>query len=144
GKVRRAYDQPDKGIQWGWEVAAYIVTKAVAAGTALVCALAFLLPLLGVRPMALGTSGALFTVALPIVSLVFLGATGGLLIKDLDQPKRFIYVLLRPHWSSWLVRGGYIITVTGALTALWVANGLIFKSVGLFNVLSIPLAVSAL
>src|SRR5690606_24819234 len=67
GKVRRAYDQPDKGIQWGWEVAAYIVTKAVAAGTALVCALAFLLPMLGVRPMALGTSGALFTVALPIV-----------------------------------------------------------------------------
>jgi Fe-S-cluster-containing dehydrogenase component/formate-dependent nitrite reductase membrane component NrfD len=144
GKVRRAYDQPDKGIQWGWEVAAYIVTKAIAAGTALVCALAFLLPMLGVRPMALNTAGSLFTVVLPVVSLLFLGLTGGLLIKDLDQPKRFIYVLLRPHWSSWLVRGGYIITVTGALTALWVANGLIFKSAGLFKVLSVPLAVSAL
>jgi formate-dependent nitrite reductase membrane component NrfD len=45
--------------------------------------------------------------------------TGVFLVKDLDQPKRFAYVLLRPQWGSWLVRGGYIIAVYGALLALW-------------------------
>jgi formate-dependent nitrite reductase membrane component NrfD len=143
GKVRRAYDQPDKGIQWGWEVAAYIGTKAIAAGAALVCSLVFVLPMLGVRAQAL-LPGPLFTIALPIVSLLFLGLTGGLLIKDLDQPKRFLYVMLRPNWSSWLVRGGYIIAVTSALATLWLANGLIFKSAGMFKVLSIPLGLSSL
>lgn len=143
GKVRRAYDQPDKGIQWGWEVAAYIGTKAIAAGTALVCALAYLLPWFGVHVAAL-EPGGLFHLALPIVSLIFLTLTGGLLIKDLDQPLRFLYVLLRPNWSSWLVRGGYIITATGGVTALWLANGLFFKSAALFDVLAIPLALLAL
>jgi formate-dependent nitrite reductase membrane component NrfD len=37
---------------------------------------------------------------------------------DLDQPKRFLYVLLRPHWGSWLVKGGYAITVYGGLLTL--------------------------
>ncbi len=59
----------------------------------------------------------LFTVA--IFSLLFLGLTGILLIKDLDQPKRFLYVLLRPNWSSWLVKGGYTITAFGGLVTLW-------------------------
>jgi formate-dependent nitrite reductase membrane component NrfD len=45
--------------------------------------------------------------------------TGVLLIKDLDQPKRFLYVLLRPHWTSWLVKGGYTITAYGGLVTLW-------------------------
>ena len=143
-KVRRAYDQPDKGIQWGWEVAAYVVTKAVAAGLALVCALAFILPMLGVRIPALNTASSLFQVGLPIASLVFLAITGGLLIEDLDQPLRFIYVLLRPHWTSWLVRGGYIITITGGLTTLWVANGLVIHSPFLFKALAWPLAAASL
>jgi Fe-S-cluster-containing dehydrogenase component/formate-dependent nitrite reductase membrane component NrfD len=143
-KVRRAYDQPDKGIQWGWEVAAYVVTKALAAGCALVCAMAFILPVLGVRFAGLNTTGTLFQVALPIASLVFLAATGGLLVLDLDQPKRFLYVMLRPHWSSWLVRGGYIIAATGALTTLWLANGLFIHSVFLFKTLAWPLGIAAL
>jgi formate-dependent nitrite reductase membrane component NrfD len=45
-------------------------------------------------------------------------ATGVLLVLDLDQPKRFLYVLLRPHWASWLVRGGYLITVFGGMVTL--------------------------
>ena len=143
-KVRRAYDQPDKGIQWGWEVAAYVVTKALAAGCILVSALAFLLPMLGVQLLAFNTTGPLFTIALPIASLVFLAATGGLLVLDLDQPKRFLYVMLRPHWSSWLVRGGYIIAATGTLTALWLANGLFVHSAIMFKVLAWLIAPLAL
>jgi formate-dependent nitrite reductase membrane component NrfD len=40
-------------------------------------------------------------------------------VKDLDQPGRFLYVLLRPQWRSWLVRGAYIIAAFGGLTTLW-------------------------
>ncbi len=53
-----------------------------------------------------------------IVSLIFMGFTGGLLVKDLDRPDRFLYVLLRPQWKSWLVRGAYIITGFGGLVSL--------------------------
>ena len=42
-----------------------------------------------------------------------MGLTGLLLIIDLDRPDRFLYVLLRPQWKSWLVRGAYIITAFG-------------------------------
>ncbi len=37
GKARRVYDTPDKGILWGWEVTAYVMTKAIAAGAELLC-----------------------------------------------------------------------------------------------------------
>jgi formate-dependent nitrite reductase membrane component NrfD len=56
-------------------------------------------------------------------TLIFMVLTGGLLIKDLDRPDRFHYVLLRPNWSSWLVRGGYLITAFGGVvTALLIDN----------------------
>jgi formate-dependent nitrite reductase membrane component NrfD len=50
-----------------------------------------------------------------ITALVFLGLTGLLLLWDLDQPRRFMYVLLRPQWRSWLVKGAYIIVGFSAL-----------------------------
>jgi len=53
-----------------------------------------------------------------ITTLVFMGLTGGLLVKDIDRPDRFLYVLLRPQWKSWLVRGAYIITGFGGLVSL--------------------------
>src|SRR4051794_12863958 len=36
GDARRVYDAPGKGVLWGWEVAAYVWTKAIAAGAFLV------------------------------------------------------------------------------------------------------------
>ena len=30
--AKRVYDSPSKGILWGWEVAGYILTKALSAG----------------------------------------------------------------------------------------------------------------
>lgn len=108
-KPRRVYDAPAKGILWGWEVAAYIWTKAIAAG-------AFLLPLVGgyfmEMPLLVKQIGA-------IVSLIFLTLTGVLLIKDLGRPDRFLYVLFRPQWRSWLSRGSYIITAYGAILTVW-------------------------
>ena len=41
---------------------------------------------------------------------------------DLDRPDRFLNVLLRPQWKSWLVRGGYTITVFGLLVTAWGVN----------------------
>ncbi len=108
--ARRVYDAPAKGAVWGWEVSAYIWTKAISAGAVLV---PFLYLLFAQSP----PSDALGIFA-PITSLVFLTLTGMLLVKDLDQPLRFAYVLLRPQWKSWLVRGGYSITVFGGLVTL--------------------------
>jgi Fe-S-cluster-containing dehydrogenase component/formate-dependent nitrite reductase membrane component NrfD len=109
--ARRAYDAPTKGAVWGWEVSAYVWTKAIAAG-------AFLLPFIG---LWLGNvvPGDTAMWSGWGASLIFLALTGLLLIKDLDKPARFAYVLLRPQWRSWLVKGGYAITVYGGLLALW-------------------------
>ncbi len=109
-QVRRVYDAPNKGVVWGWEVSAYVWTKAIACG-------AFLTPFFAsLSGVAVSESTHWFSSAL---AFFFLIVTGVLLVKDLDQPKRFAYVLLRPQWGSWLVRGGYIIAVYGALLTLW-------------------------
>ena len=110
GKARRVYDTPDKGILWGWEVSAYVTTKAIAAG-------AFLVPLLAIMlGYEVSNTTKLISVGL---SLVFLGLTGLFLVMDLDRPDRFLNVLLRPQWNSWLVKGGYTISIFGLLMTLW-------------------------
>lgn len=109
-KARRVYDSPDKGILWGWEVSGYLLTKAIAAGLVLVPFVAGLMGLVGPN-----VEGRYWGLGLTILFMV---ATGALLVMDLDQPKRFVYVLLRPQWKSWLPRGGYAITVFGALVSL--------------------------
>lgn len=109
--ARRVYDAPSKGVMWGWEVSAYIWTKAIAAGAFLVIFLA-LASGLAVVPESVQWLGL-------TLALLFLTLTGGLLIKDLDQPARFAYVLLRPQFRSWLVRGGYSITFYGGFLTLW-------------------------
>jgi len=110
GKGRRAYDVADKGILWGWEVSAYVFTKAIAAGAFLVLFIAQIFGWADYPAMTewLGLGIALF----------FLAATGLLLIKDLDRPDRFLNVLLRPQWSSWLVKGGYAISAYGLLLTM--------------------------
>lgn len=110
-RARRVYDPPDKGVMWGREVPAYVWTKAISAGAV---AIPFTAVGLGVQLAA----PALWTSVL--LGLVLLLATGLLLISDLDRPDRFHYVLLRPQWRSWLVKGAYIITAYGGLLSLWV------------------------
>ncbi len=55
-------------------------------------------------------------------SLVGLALTGLFLVMDLDRPDRFLNVLLRPQWKSWLVKGGYTISIFGLLVTVWGAN----------------------
>lgn len=105
--TKRVYDTPDKGILWGWEVSGYVFTKAISTGV-------FIVPFLALffNWSSLETSTYYWSYGL---GMFFLILTGILLIMDLDQPKRFLYVLLRPHWGSWLVKGGYAITAFGGL-----------------------------
>lgn len=113
GKARRVYDTPDKGILWGWEVSAYVFTKAIAAGAFLIPFLVFLLG------GELSNNDKLISVG---ISLVGLALTGLFLVMDLDRPDRFLNVLLRPQWNSWLVKGGYTITIFGLLVTVWGVN----------------------
>jgi Fe-S-cluster-containing dehydrogenase component/formate-dependent nitrite reductase membrane component NrfD len=119
---RRAYDAPQKGILWGWQVSSYLWTKGIAAG---ICAV----PLLAVTFGIVAVSAS-YQILAVIIALAFVSLTGILLVLDLDQPKRFFYVLLRPQWRSWLVRGAYILALYGALLVLyglavgWGVNGL--------------------
>ena len=108
-KVRRVYDAPSKGVLWDWEVPAYVWTKAIATGTFLMMAVWHFLN---------GGIDASSELNGLITTLVFMVLTAALLVKDLNRPDRFIYVLLRPQWKSWLVRGAYIITGFGGLVTL--------------------------
>lgn len=110
GKGRRAYDVADKGILWGWEVSAYVWTKAIATGVFLVAMIGFFAGMGVTEHWAIDEA--------VILGMTFLTLTGALLVMDLDRPDRFLYVLLRPHWGSWLVKGGYSIGIYGTLLAV--------------------------
>ncbi len=101
--VERKQERP-----WHWPVPAYLVTKAIAAGTPAVAALAVLTGL-----------GSEVGVAAAVVSLVGLLATTALLVGDLERPERFLYILKRPNWDSWLARGAVVLTAFGALLTAW-------------------------
>ena len=96
-----SYDVAHK-IPWDWRVSLYTLTKGIAAG-------AYLVPLLLVLSGHLAADSWMWRWAAPVVALAFLGLTGGLLIWDLEQPKRFYFIFTRPQWRSWLVRGAFII-----------------------------------
>ena len=118
-QAQRVYDAPSKGVLWGWEVPAYLCTKAAAVGVFL---MAYLFKALGYALSESSEQKVLIT------ALVFLTLTAALLVKDLDRPDRFLYVLLRPNWDSWLVRGAYIITGFGMITTALLANSFLHLS----------------
>ncbi|WP_320443110.1 NrfD/PsrC family molybdoenzyme membrane anchor subunit [Halosolutus halophilus] len=117
-EAKRVYDVAENHrTSWGWEVYSYTWTKSISAGVFL---LPVLLMLTGLIEPSLDLIGASAT-----VSAAFLGLTGVLLILDLDRPGRFHWVLLRPNWKSWLVRGAYIITAYGGYLGLVVVGWLL-------------------
>ncbi|MEM9563525.1 MAG: 4Fe-4S dicluster domain-containing protein [Actinomycetota bacterium] len=121
-------------MTWGEKVSGYLVTKAVAAG---VMAVAALLVLLGH-----GDAQAAVGVVPPMVAGVFLAATGVLLIADLKQPGRFHYLLTKGNWSSWLVKGAYVLMAFAAVCGLWWIGGLL-DSPGILQVLAVPAVLGA-
>jgi Fe-S-cluster-containing dehydrogenase component len=98
-------------MPWDRRVSLYTWTKAIAAG-------AYLVPLLLILLGALPWSSWLWTWAAPVLGLVFLALTGAVLVWDLEHPERFLLILTRPQWRSWLVRGAVILLAYGAVSAL--------------------------
>jgi Fe-S-cluster-containing dehydrogenase component/formate-dependent nitrite reductase membrane component NrfD len=89
-------------IPWDWRVSLYTWTKGIAAGVYLVAALLVLCGFLSVN-------SSIWLWTTPVVSGIFLGLTGLLLIWDLEHPGRFYMIFTRPQWRSWLVKGAFII-----------------------------------
>lgn len=104
-------------VEWGWHVSAYLVTKGIAAGAALLAPLA----------TYLGLEGFAADWLPEILALVFTFLTVVLLVHDLARPMKFLSILLRPNTRSWLVRGGWVLTAFGAgsfaaLAARWLGH----------------------
>ena len=131
--ARTAYTTAHQ-MTWKEKVAGYLVTKAIAAGVMLV---ASLLVLLGHAQVQ-----AAVGVVPPLVAGFFLAATGALLIGDLKQPGRFHYLLTKPNWSSWLVKGAYVLLAFAVICGLWFLGG-VAGSTGLLAVLAIPAVLGA-
>ena len=129
---RPVYDVPHQVRPWGSKVSAYLWTKSIAAGVLLVAALA-------------GSSGwgSLLGVAAPALSLIFLALTTALLIFDLKRADRFAYILLKPNWRSWLVRGAWILMAFGVVGVVWLFGGLTDRS-DLVSVAFVPAILLAL
>ena len=106
--VQTAYNAQHK-IQWHWELPFYLVTKNIAGGLFILLSLA----------NALGMFSAPTFLVAGFTAMVFMLVTVLLLIKDLSQPKRFLNILLRPQWKSWVARGAFILVGFTAIAGLW-------------------------
>jgi Fe-S-cluster-containing dehydrogenase component/formate-dependent nitrite reductase membrane component NrfD len=113
GEPRVDYDTPH-AKPWGMDMAIYLLTKGIATGTMLLCALlAYFLDDRSTMTMVVG----------PMISMAFLLITTVVLVADLERPERFFYILTHPNWRSWLVWGTYFLIAHGTITALWIAAG---------------------
>ncbi len=96
-----SYDVPHKA-PWDWRVSLYTWTKGIACGV-------YLVVLLLLAFGEVSADGFLWQWVAPVVGGVFLAATGGLLLWDLEHPERFYLIFTRSQRRSWLVRGAYLI-----------------------------------
>jgi formate-dependent nitrite reductase membrane component NrfD len=108
--VQVAYNAQHR-IYWHWELPSYLVTKNIAGGLFMLLSLS--------TGLGVFNFDSLTFLAAGFTSLVFMLLTVILLVKDLAQPKRFLNVLLRPQWKSWLARGAYIMVTFTAVAGLW-------------------------
>lgn len=104
------YNQQHK-VPWHWPVPTYLVTKGIGAG-------AFMLLALG-DGLGLFPFDRLAYVAIGFVALLFTAITTGLLVYDLERPERFLKIIFRPQWRSWLTRGAFILMGFSAVAGVW-------------------------
>ena len=126
--ARTVYDV-EHPAPWGWKVSAYIWTKSIAAG-------AFLLPAAGLA-LGLVADNPLLVWGGPILALIFLAITAGLLIWDLKRPDRFYTLLTRPQLRSWVALGTFILLFFGAVAGVSILSALLGAD-GLLQVLWWP------
>jgi Fe-S-cluster-containing dehydrogenase component/formate-dependent nitrite reductase membrane component NrfD len=113
--ARVAYDPDRNRAPWGWKVAAYLWTKSVAAGA------------LGMAAVAavMDRHSANFSRVSAATALIFMALTSLLLVLDLKKPSRFLFILLRPNWRSWLVIGTWILMGFSGVALAWLFPQLI-------------------
>ncbi|MDP4677011.1 MAG: polysulfide reductase NrfD [Candidatus Nanopelagicales bacterium] len=101
---------------WGWKVWTYLWTKSISAGGLLLGAL-----------LVLFTTDrtSLVTIAAPAIAVGFLLITAALLIWDLKQPKRFLFLLdpRKINRRSWLALGGIFLGLGAGIAGLWLVVG---------------------
>lgn len=140
--VQTAYNAQHK-IQWHWELPAYLVTKNIAGGL-------FMLLSLGAMLNLFRFDSATFLAA-GFTAMLFMLITVILLIKDLSQPKRFLNILLRPQWKSWVARGAFILVgftvvaglwwlIEGAASLNWISKDFVFALRPVAAWITLPLA----
>jgi Fe-S-cluster-containing dehydrogenase component len=96
---------------WGWKVVTYLWTKGVGAGALAIAALAVILGI---------DFGVLGDYVAPALAIFGAATTGALLVLDLKRPERFMYLFLKSNFSSWLVLGGYVLTLFTGGAILWI------------------------
>jgi Fe-S-cluster-containing dehydrogenase component/formate-dependent nitrite reductase membrane component NrfD len=94
---------------WGIDLALYLLTKGISTGAMFLSAVLWLM----------GDRSPLVAIAGPAISLLFAMLTAVVLVIDLERPERFLYILTRPNWRSWLARGAFILTGHSAVVSLW-------------------------
>ena len=126
---RPVYDVSHLPRPWGSRVAAYLWTKSIAAGVLMI----------GAAGVMAGSAqgGRLTGLAAPVIALLFLALTTGLLIGDLKRPDRFHYILTKGNRTSWLVWGAWILMAYGAVGLVWLLAAFT-ETVGLLRLLAIP------
>jgi Fe-S-cluster-containing dehydrogenase component/formate-dependent nitrite reductase membrane component NrfD len=132
--VQVAYNQQHL-IPWHWPVPAYLVTKGIGSG------IFMLLTFYAGLVASTGSVSMRTQSILGFTSLLFIALTTGLLVFDLERPERFLYILMRPQWRSWLTRGAVILIGFTLLGGLWWL-GATGAAVGWWNfapLLSLPL-----
>ncbi len=111
---------------WGWKVSSYFLSKGIAAGAMMLAALL----------LVVGAEGSALADVVPgLLALAGIAVTGGFLIWDLKQPRRFYYLFTRPQWRSWLAIGTQVINAA-ALVALAFAAAAVLGADGLRDVLA--------
>jgi formate-dependent nitrite reductase membrane component NrfD len=108
GDPRVDYDIPHKQA-WGIDLVLYLLFKGISTGAMFLSALFWLM---GDRSTLIGFVG-------PLVSTIFSAATAVVLVIDLEQPQRFLFILTRPNWRSWMARGAFLLTAHGAIAGGW-------------------------
>ena len=135
-KARVAYDvfHPRP---WGWKVALYLWTKGIGAGA---FGLVFLAAALG-----LAAPGQSVSLAAAFISLAAVGLTTVLLVWDLKRPERFLTILYRPQWRSWLTIGAFVLIGYSGLLGVWFLGTWLGVDAGLLTALGWPtLALAAM
>ena len=119
---------------WGWKVSTYFLTKGIAAGAMLLAALM----------LVVGSEGSALADVIPgVMALMGIAATGGLLVWDLKQPKRFLYLFTRPQWRSWLTLGAQFINLA-VIVALAFTISALAGADGVRDVLAWPMVPAAI